>query len=678
MVKPAQNSLRLWLTSLARDKADTLLLVLSCTLVLAPFSWHSPWWINLAAGWLILWRCWITLAGKTLPPKWLLTLISLVLLAGIYWHFETWLGKDAGIAFLLVLACLKMLEMQARRDAAAVVFVCYFLLAGQLLYSQQLLSALYLLLCLCLLVSAQLTFQYHQTAPPLFKRVTSGFKIVGLAIPLALILFLLFPRIQGPLWGKSQGNAIGISGLSDSMEPGNMAELALSDQIAFRVNFHQAAPPAAQLYWRGVVLDKFDGHRWSINNPATHLVTMPAEQGMQITQEIILEPHNQRWLFALDRPSHLLPSSNQTAELTPYLTRYFELRNSTTIQERIRYTVVSNLLNNVPETNADIPTRKSSDTNLLLPEGFNPLTLQWAGQLRHQANNPLQAANLVLQFFRTQPFRYTASPPPLGENQVDDFLFATQAGFCEHYASAFVIVMRAMGIPARVVTGYQGGEINPIDDLMTVRQADAHAWAEIWLSAKGWVRVDPTAAVAPNRVEHGSRFSSQGSLLNFGRQNWLLGLSSELQARWDATNSAWNLWALNYNLDKQKNLLTALSGIEHPQAAQLGVAMMAAASLVIGIISLFLLKRTAALSPADKLYARFCQHMARHGYPRLPYEGSQDYFRRLHPHFPRSKELEAFLNLYTQHTFGRHPSPGDLHNLKHLLNLCCQLKPLPV
>ncbi|PRC92541.1 transglutaminaseTgpA domain-containing protein [Solimicrobium silvestre] len=672
------------IAALPRDKTDALLLIFACAMVLLPFTEHSPTWINAIAGLLIAWRVWITLRGQVMPKKWLLTLISALLLTAVYLHFHTWLGKDAGIAFLIVLACLKMLEMHARRDAVAVIFASYFLLVGQLLYSQSLLTAMYLLLCICLLISAQLTFQYYQLTPSFPKRLASGFKIVGLAIPLALIFFLLFPRIQGPLWGKQQGNSGGITGLSDSMEPGNVAELALSDQIAFRVKFLGTTPAPSQLYWRAIVLDTFNGKRWSassVSAPAQQESTPPAH-GRQVTQEIIMEPHNQRWLFGLDRPTSITGST----ELNSTLTRYWEMRSSSPIQERIRYTITSNLSNTANMNTAppaSLSERMAAERqSLLLPNGYNPLTLQWAQQFRQKSTDPAQLANLVLRFFREQPFRYTLAPPPLGVNQVDDFMFGTQAGFCEHYASAFVVVMRAMGIPARVVTGYQGGEVNPIDGLMTVRQSDAHAWAEIWLEAHGWVRFDPTAAVAPNRVEHGLNGSfpnrNFSNLLNFNQQTWLSNLAKEARLRWDATNSAWNLWALNYNLDKQKNLLSTLSGIEHPQATQLGVAMMIAASLVVAALSLLLLGKKTVHSPLDKLYITFCQYMSRQGYPRMQHEGARDYGQRLQLVFHNKKELADFLTLYTKCKYGKSYNSSHILTLKMLLKLCLQLKPSPV
>jgi len=213
---------------------------------------------------------------------------------------------------------------------------------------------------------------------------------------------------------------------------------------------------------------------------------------------------------------------------------------------------------------------------------------------------------------------------------------------------------------------------------MTVRQSDAHAWAEIWLDQRGWVRVDPTAAVAPNRVEHGINGSfpnrNFSNLINFSQQTWLANLARQLRSQWDATNSAWNLWVLNYSLDKQKNLLSSLSGIEHPQAAQLGIAMMCAASLVVALFSFVLLGRRNIATPLDKLYQRFCQHMNRQGYPRMPHEGAIDYCRRLQLVFRDRSELTDFLTLYANCKYGKGYNPDQLTQLKQLLTLCLQLK----
>lgn len=348
------------------------------------------------------------------------------------------------------------------------------------------------------------------------------------------------------------------------------------------------------------------------------------------------------------------------------------MRSVKPIQDRIRYTIASSV-NHTEYQPDEASTAKRQ--GLLLPEGYNPLTVQWAQRLRQTTADPLQLTQLVLNFFRQQPFRYTFNPPLLGMNQIDDFMFGTQAGFCEHYASAFVVAMRAMGVPARVVTGYQGGELNSVDGLMTVRQSDAHAWAEIWINQRGWLRIDPTAAVAPARVEHkGSAVLNGTGLINFNQQTWLLNLTKQLRSRWDATNSAWNLWALNYNLEKQKNLLSNLAGIQNPQATQIGVAMMLAASLVVAVISLLLLSQPARLSPLDKMYQRFCQAMSNRGYPRMLHEGAIAYNQRLQDVF-HNPAIDKFLTLYTQFKYAKNTEPNHLIILKNQLKLCLQLKP---
>ena len=669
------------LRAMPRDKADTLLLVSTCVLTLIPFAAAGPAWAGLAAAVLVAWRVLITVRGQVLPEKWLLSLLAVVLVTGVFLHFHTWLSKDAGVTFLMLLVCLKMLELDARRDAIAVVFAGYFLLVGQLLYSQTLPCALYLLFCAALLVSTQLTFQYHELTPPFSRRLFSGFKIVGMALPLALMLFLFFPRIQGPLWGKQQGNASGVTGLSASMEPGMIAELARSDQIAFRAKFPGNTPAAAQLYWRAVILDTFTGSRWIAAEGAAHTDPPVPGRAIAVTQEIIMEPHNQRWLFGLDQPAYLssyngIPVSGNDTQYGR-LTGYGEMRSPGPIQDRIRYTITS-YLNDPRAPAAWLPLSAAQRSEiqhyaLQLPQDYNPLTLRWAQQQRHNSSDPIQLANLVLQFFHSQPFRYTLNPPVPGVNQVDDFMFGTQAGFCEHYASAFVVVMRAMHIPARVVTGYQGGELNPVDGLLTVRQSDAHAWAEIWVERRGWIRVDPTAAVAPERVEHGISDSLPNH--HFSRHGWMSDLARQLRAHWDAGNSAWNLWVLNYNLNKQLNLLSTLSGIEHPQPAQLGMAMMLAAGAVAAVFSMMLVVRNTELSALDRVYQRFCLHLSRRGYPRMGHEGAADYCVRLQQAFPEQQEFVSFLRLYNECKYGTGYNSRQLSNLKKLLKLCLQQKP---
>ena len=711
------HSIRKHFLHLSRDKVDTFLLIFTTTLVLAPFAFHNPTWLIATALALISWRVVVTLTGQTLPQKWLLISVAIILVIAIYFHFHTWLGKEAGVALLILLSCLKMLEMHARRDAIAVIFVGYFLLMGQLWYSQSLLAVLYLLLCFSFLVSAQITFQYLQGAPKMRQRIAAGFKLSLLALPLALVLFVLFPRLQGPFWGNQTGNGGAMTGLSDSMEVGNVAELALSDQIAFRVKFDGAIPSQSDLYWRGIVLTAFDGRRWTAptdevddvdnlhnidthrakesistaNNASDHNLldsSIKSTFKNAIIQDIVQEPHNQRWIFALDTPLALTQLASDGGNITSYLTPYAEMRSNLILEHRIHTTVVSDLHANAiadkkPDAMQVLNLQRAEA--LTLPIGLNPLTQKWAQQIAQKSASPNEFINTVLSYFRNQPFRYTLSPPPLGRDQVDDFLFATRAGFCEHYASAFVVILRAAGIPARVVTGYQGGEINPVDNLLTVRQSDAHAWAEVYLGKRGWVRFDPTAAVAPERVEHGirSQFGAQSlaGLINLPKNNWLTKTAQKCANQWDAINSAWNLWALNYNLEKQKNLMHAITGINNPASSQIGIAMMICAGIVAAFVALFLFYKRTVVSPEDKIYARFCRAMQKKGYPKDPHEGALAYCQRLQNTLAENHKLTngqellaEFAMLYTQTKYGKTINPINLTRLKKSLLLCLKIK----
>ena len=363
-------------------------------------------------------------------------------------------------------------------------------------------TALWTALTLLVLLTAQQSFQYTGVVPPLAQRLRTSAKVAALAAPLALLLFVAFPRIQGPLWGLPGDASAGRTGLSDSMAPGTLSSLAQSDEVAFRVRFTGAVPAQQQLYWRSIVLGDYDGRTWTRvprKRGLQRLEVAIHARGTPLRYELTMEPSNTRWLALLELaapglsvPGYRLRDSDEMEQFT-----------TEPIIHRLRYDAAAYLDYTLQA--GEHPQRMAHW--LELPAGFNPRTLALAQQLR--AAMPAapaetlvqQLSNAVLQRFRTLDYRYTLEPPLTGANAVDDFLFTSRAGFCEHYAGAYVVLMRAMGVPARVVTGYQGGERNPLDGYLTVRQSDAHAWAEIWSPQAGWQRVDPTAAVAPERVE---------------------------------------------------------------------------------------------------------------------------------------------------------------------------------
>ena len=660
------------LLALSRDKADTLLLLFAALLVLIPHAAHLPAWISLLCAITLLWRGVVTFRGTRMPPAWLLLPVALAAMGGVFASFHTLLGRDAGVAMLVLLVAFKMLEMHARRDLFVVIYLCFFLVLTNFFYAQGIGSALLMAAAILALLSAQVSFQFTGAVPPLRKRVRIAATILAMAAPLAALLFVVFPRIEGPLWGMPADAGGGRTGLSDSMAPGNLASLAQSDEVAFRVRFLDPPPPQAQLYWRGIVLGDFDGRTWTQvrrgRADGAPKVTVRVE-GRRVRHEVTLEPSPQRWLFALDVPEYLPQVEGNPSTVTPEL----ELSASHGFGTRVRYLAAS-----YPSYTLDAQAPPAGLARwLVLPAGFNPLALA-AGQELRRLDDPMARVQAVLQRFRSQNFIYTFEPPPLGRDSVDQFLYTSRAGFCEHYSSAFVFLMRAAGVPARVVTGYQGGELNPVDGYLTVRQSDAHAWAEVWVAGRGWLRIDPTGAVAPERIRRsGVRAQARqnpfglpqlGSLMGFGGdgKGWL----AQLRFRIGALNNGWNQWVLNYTPERQRGLLETLAEALGRWSV-LGAIGALLALLYVG----FMLRRRAETDPVDALYSALCQQLARAGLARRPDEGPNAYAERLARSRLPTKAMGAaarFLQLYSAYKYAatapharRAATVKELH---HLLN----------
>lgn len=660
---------------MSREKTDVLLLLFSCALVIVPHIGHLPAWVTLACAAILLWRGWVTFRGNRMPPRWLLLPVALLAMGGVLATYHTFFGRDAGVAMLTLLLTLKLLEMHARRDLFVALFLSFFLILAGFFYSQSIGAALMTIIAVLAILTTQISFQYTGVVPPLAQRVRLAALILALAAPLMLVLFLLFPRIQGPLWGLPSDAQEGRIGLSETMAPGNIAKLAQSDEVAFRVKFEDPLPAQSRLYWRGIVLGTYDGRTWTPPLPhARHSSRIVINtRGAPIHYQVTLEPHGKRWLFALEVPQTLPLLTGNQSFVTPEL----QLLASQPINDRVRYDAVSYV---------DFDLQPNEEPQVLqqwlqLPGGFNPRTLAFAARLRSQSRNDTDMINAVLRFFREQEFRYTLEPPPLGKHVVDDFLFSTRAGFCEHYSGAFVVLMRAMGIPARVVTGYQGGEINPADGFLTVRQSDAHAWAEVWLDRRGWIRIDPTAAVSPDRIEHNLRSAIPrrvlGGLINLdaGDNIWIVQLK-RLRQNWEALANAWNQWVLNYTPEKQRNFFKWL-GFEDIDWRTMIALMFALGAAVTAIVVLPLLVHQQKRDPVDAIYQSLCTRMARQGYPRAPHEGPRDYCTRLTaPDSPLAAERKAaiarFLALYETVRYGapEHVPGAYLSQLKTLLSAC--------
>lgn len=651
MLSITQRALR----PMSRDKIDTLLLLATCTLILAPLTQYLPLWTTLTCAILLLWRGWLTFRGNRMPPRWVLAPIAVLAMGGVYWTFKTLFGREVGVAMLALLLVLKLLEMQAKRDLFVVVFLSFFLMLTHFFYSQTIGTALLTIAAVILLLTAQLSFQYTGDAPPLKQRLALGSLIFALAAPLTLILFILFPRIQGPLWSLPGDAQTGRSGLSENMAPGNISKLALSSDIAFRAKFIGTAPPKSALYWRGPVLGNYDGRTWTPFQPKVNSNRLVASEfrGEPVRYQVTLEPSGQRWIFALELPQ----SAPQVIDNPTRLNADRQVMARRPISQRIRYDAVSYIDYKLqPNESAAV-----LQEWLALPPGFNPDTLAFAARLRNRSDSNTEMINAVLGFFREEKFSYTLEPPLLGQHAVDDFLFTTRAGFCEHYASAFVVLMRALGIPARVVTGYQGGEINDVDGFMTIRQSDAHAWAEVWLKNRGWIRIDPTAAVSPNRIERNLTSvippTVLGGLftLDAGENSWLSTLQG-IRQNWDAVTNAWNQGVLNYTSDRQKNFIQSL-GFANADWSTLTALMFILGTAVMTVIAVPLIRNRPNIDPVDAIYLAFCRQMARHGIARAMHEGPRTYGVRLTATgFPLAPEKQAaaarFLKRYETVRYG--------------------------
>ena len=607
---------------ISRNAMFTLLLALLP--VLLPHVDHLPLWCSAFAGMMFAWRAWLTwLEGRgpvQQPGRWLLMFLMLAALGATIYTHRTLFGRDAGVTFVTILLSLKLLESRTRRDAVVAIFLSYFLILTNFFYSQTIGTGAVMLVALVLITSALIAATRDAGPMPFVRQTRLAAIILAQAFPMMLLLFLLFPRVQGPLWGLPADAQAGVSGLSDSMSPGHITQLSLSDGIAFRVNFTGEVPRGTELYWRGPVLSEFDGRNWraAASNPmrpARFEATGPA-----VDYEVTLEPSNRNWLFALEMPTRLPSFARLTPDLQPVTDK--------PVTARLRYNARSH-----PAYRA-VPTEEAADLApyLAVPSRSNPRTREMMIGWLFENPDPRALVDRAMRHFRTEEFFYTLEPPLLDNNAVDEFLFAARRGFCEHYASAFVVMMRIARVPARVVTGYQGGEINPVDGVFTVRQSDAHAWAEVWLPGSGWTRVDPTAAVSPARVERGlpgalpQRFAPPliARFAGAWGGQWL----ARARLNWEAISNKWNQVVLNYTPDRQRETLER-AGMKTPTWQEMVTALSLGLGALLMAATLWILRVARERDPIKREWDRLCARLAKRGLGRAAHEGPLDFAARV-------------------------------------------------
>jgi len=637
-------------------RLQRLLLSSSIALGLLPLRYDLPDWFiffclaSLALGLLLDWL------SRSAVPAWLRFLlfgVGIIAVLGVKGG-EKWMG------LLAVMLSLKPLEGNSYRHMMSGVIFTYFLLAAGVLFHQELNFGIYALLAV--LFNTFVMLRLNHDAAPIIPQLRFFSRVLVLSLPIAVLLFLLFPRLPGPIWGYRLGNKA-VTGFSDRLAPGEFAGLVKDHSAAFRVEFTGSIPSHDKLYWRGLVLWRNDGIVWH-QGPIMPARKIGAAGNHLLEYTVIMEPHNKRWLFGLDLPVVIsVPASIRIDHTIMTFQR---------VRRKLRYTVTSST---VPETKP-LPDWESAMA-LQLSAG-NPKARELAAGWRAEADSPADLIAMGLDYFRKGNFVYTTDPLPLkGEARVDDFLFRTRQGYCEHYAGAFTFLMRAAGLPARVVTGYQGGELNTIGNYLVVRQADAHAWTEVWLPGKGWLRVDPTTVVSPIRLTEGVEAAlPPGEWFGLSGFNRFLGkipLWTQISMGWDALNTIWDNWVISYTLDRQRMLFTVF-GLNRHFRYMAAVALFAAISLA--VLTALLLQyrpwqmKLIARDPVRRTYQHFCKKLARIGLPRKDWQGPRRYAEEIARSRPDLADpVDEITRLYEMLRFAEKGGANEMRELRQLVNI---------
>lgn len=612
-----------------------LWLLSGMTLAALPHMGRIPVWVSLMYVILTGWMMGGSLFGWPLPDRSrrVLVLAKYALaVAGLFAVIQSYgslSGRDPGVALLVLLSGFKFLETRSERDFYIAVCLSFILVVTNFFYTQTIPTALFMAVVVLVLTTCFVVLNDRNQGLGVLQRLRLAGILLLQACPLMLVMFLLFPRVPGPLWGLPKDAHSGIVGIDDAMSPGSISQLLNSDALAFRVKFHGDTPEKGRFYWRGPVLTHNDGQRWSRNEnlffpPQNNLENL----GNSISYTVTLEPTNQRWLFALEMPPRA--SDGQ-------LTNDYQILQRKRVQDRIRYDQVS-----WPDYQLTGESDRVRQAALQLPEGYHPRTIEHARQWRREGMSDQQIIERAMRWFNEEEFYYTRQPPLLEGDNIDEFLFETRRGFCEHYASSFVVLMRAADIPARVVTGYLGATYNPIGDYYNVYQRDAHAWAEVWLDGSGWQRVDPTSAVSPLRVLEGIEHAIpevRGSFgLAYGNNSLAVEVMRQFIDSWDNLNYQWSQWVLGYGPKRQKELMSFL-GFHDVDWQSLTISLVIIiAALLAAIGGWFFLRQPGNREPSRRLYDRFCAKLAQLGMSRRPYEGPHDFAARAARRYPRLKE----------------------------------------
>jgi len=634
--------------------------------VMVPHIERLPLWILAAWAIAALWRLMIFNGRWSYPG----TMIKIVLVAmvsvGVVSGYEVKYGLEPAVALLLSGFALKLLEMKSRRDVLVITYLGFFAASLQLLFSQSIGSAVYVLVSLLVVMSSLIALYQAAEQERWFAPLQKSTVMFAQSVPLLLAMFLILPRLP-PFWSVPLPSNGARTGMSDSMEPGNVTSLAQSDALAFRVTFEKPIPPNSVLYWRGLALSDFDGRRWEQRASEAHErppenVKLP-ERADVLHYSIDMEATQQPWLFTI---SYVQGGDSRLRYDDEFNVRFNEpIRNRISLQ-----------LRSVAAAKLDQQLSPYFRRQLqFVPTISNPRTQQLARQLRSESTSDMEYVTRVLTFFGSENFFYTLEPPALGQNAVDEFLFSTRRGFCEHYASAFVVLMRSAGIPARVIVGYQGGARHEAEQYVTVRQMDAHAWAEIWLEGQGWRMIDPTSAVAPERIELGSDALKNDpgyladnvfSPLKYSNIAWL----QQLQNQYDYVNYVWHKWVLDYDNERQFEVLGALLG--EVSVKRILVFFFGCAGSTLALIAIGFWWRSPRVrnKPVLRQFNRFERIVRRHtGIRRNISEGAIDFSRRVVERRPDlAAQVDAISARFAELEYATDkPSAAQINSLRKMI-----------
>ncbi len=629
-------------------------LLFSLWFTLLPLWQQLPWWLIVVGSVVTYWRYKIFSGAWNYPPRSVKVSIALLVALALLLTFRSEsVGMQSMLSLLVAGFTLKLLELKHKSELYFLCFLGFFVAATPFLMSTSFITATYGVVNFSVIMATLIATNQSTESYRVQRTLRIVVTLLAQAIPVMMVLFLVVPRL-GSLWTVPLNNTQAKTGVSNSMSPGDFSDLIRSGDPAFRVSFESDIPPSSQLYWRGLVLSDFDGRTWQ--QAKTESIAQPAKKGWKEAEEakidprkrqvtwqgeateyqVLLEPNQNNWLYALPA----IKSFSNDLQISST----FTLFRSAPVSQRFQYNVTSHIDYLYHQ---DALTEAEYQQATLLPQNSNPMTKEVAGrwveeaELQSSGKEELQLKLIqkILKLFN-EKFHYTLKPPLLGDNTIDDFLWTTQTGFCEHFSSSFVYFMRSVGIPARVVVGYQGGEINPIENYLMVRQYDAHAWAEVWLPSRGWLRVDPTAAVAPERIEKGAEYSLSDA------EYWLMGNGiarkiawlGDLQLQWDAFNYRWQIWVMDYDSSAQQAFISRwFSGMQPWRIALIVMSIIGA--FIVMIIGIMLWRqRPAKLSKQHRYYALFCRKLKKMGIALQEGEAPGDFSARASLMFPKSAE----------------------------------------